>query len=191
MLAAMLLTFVLNSARQAFELMMSVGAGTGLIYLLRWYWWRINAWSEISAMTSSFLIAVAFAYANRRGTVVPTHIALISTVAVTTVVWVMTTLVTKPTERATLVSFYERVRPAGPGWRPVREEARGPGSPDSLGVAALASVLGCAFIYSALFGTGSLLYGHTPQALVWGAVFAMSGAGLWRIAPRALARSDA
>lgn len=191
MLAATLLTFVLNSARQAFELMMSVGAGTGLIYLLRWYWWRVNAWSEISAMISSFLVAVGFAVAARRGAAMPAHLALISAVAITTLVWVTTTLLTRPTDRATLVSFYERVRPPGPGWTPIRAEARAGGSPDSLAIAALASVLGCAFIYSALFGTGSLLYGHTAQTLVWAIVFLSSGAGLWRIAPRALSRSDA
>jgi SSS family solute:Na+ symporter len=191
MLAAMLLTFVLNSARQAFELMMSVGAGTGLIYLLRWYWWRVNAWSEISAMVSSFVVAVGFAAASRNGVVVPTHIALISTVAMTTIVWVSTTLLTKPTDRATLVSFYERVRPGGPGWNPVRAHASGGASPDSLATAALASVLGCAFIYAALFGAGSVLYGHTAQALLWACVFLASGAGLWRIAPAALRRSDA
>ena len=191
MIAAMLLTFVLNSAREAFELMMSVGAGTGLIYLLRWYWWRVNAWSEISAMISSFLVAVGFAVAARRGGAVPPHIALLSTVAITTAVWITTTFLTRPTDTGTLLSFYERVRPAGPGWRPVRARAHGTGSPDSLATAALATVLGCAFIYSALFGTGSVLYGHTAQAFFWSVVFVASGFGLWRISPKALARGDA
>ncbi len=189
MIAATLLTFVLDSARQAFELMMSVGAGTGLIYLLRWYWWRVNAWSEISAMIGSFFVAAAFFIADRSGHVVPTHIALLTTVATTTALWLTVMYLTPPTDRRTLVGFYELVRPAGPGWAPVRAEARGAGSPDSLAHAAGGSVLGCAFIYSALFGSGSALYGHYPQAAVWATVFAASAAGLWLIAPRALAGS--
>jgi hypothetical protein len=142
-------------------------------------------------MIGSFLVAVAFAVAARAGHVVPTHIALITTVAITTAVWVTTTFLTRPTDRSTLVSFYERVRPAGPGWTPIRTEARATASPDSLAHSALASVLGCAFVYAALFGAGSLLYRHYPQALLWTVVFLASGAGLWRIAPRALARSGA
>jgi hypothetical protein len=141
-------------------------------------------------MISSFLVAVGFAVAARRGVPVATHIALISTVAITTIVWVTTTFLTRPTDLGTLVAFYERVRPAGPGWKPVRARAQTGSSPDSLGMAAIASVLGCAFIYAALFGTGSLLYGHTAQAVLWLLVFVVSGAGLWRISPGVLARSD-
>jgi hypothetical protein len=83
------------------------------------------------------------------------------------------------------------VRPAGPGWREVRRETGLPASSDSLAAAALASVLGCAFVYAALFGAGSWLYGHTALAAVWLAVFVASGIGLWRLAPRVWPRSGA
>ncbi|NJD10855.1 MAG: Na+:solute symporter [Gemmatimonadetes bacterium] len=184
MLLAAGVTFVLDSARESFELLMSIGAGTGLIYLLRWFWWRINAWSEIAAMVSSFLLALGFFGAGKLGHPAPTHIALLVTVATTTVVWIAVTFLTRPTEHDVLVSFYRRVRPAGPGWRPVQADAGVGTSPDRLSEALLGWTLGCACIYAALFGAGSLLYGRTGQALFWTAVFAISTLGLVRLLPR-------
>jgi SSS family solute:Na+ symporter len=184
MLVAALMTFVLDSAKQAFELMLSVGAGTGLIYLLRWYWWRINAWSEISAMLSSFVVAIGFFYAAKAGMGIPSHVALLLSVATTTIVWVSVTFLTAPTPSATLVRFYERVRPSGPGWAPVRNAAA-PGEPtDSLAEAGLGWVLGCVLVYAALFGVGSALYGRWPQAAVWGVAGLVSAVGLVRLLPR-------
>ncbi len=184
MLVAALLTFVLDTARSAFELLLSVGAGTGLIYLLRWFWWRVNAWSEIAAMASSFIVAGAFFAAGRSGSPVASHLALLITVGVTTVVWVATTLLTSPTERATLLAFYRRVRPAGPGWRAIRAEAGLPPSPDSLPHNLLGWVLGCAFVYAALFGIGSFLYGRLAQGALWAVLFVFSGLWLARLLPQ-------
>jgi Na+/proline symporter len=184
MAAAALVTYALGTAKQAFDLILSIGAGTGLIYLLRWFWWRVNAWSEVAAMVSSFVVALGFAVAAREGHPVPGHISLIITVLTTTVVWVAVAYLAPPTERATLVSFYKLVRPAGRGWDAVRAEAGVEASPDSLPQSLLGWVLGCAFIYSALFGVGSALYARTPQALAWLAVFLISGVGLLRLLPR-------
>ncbi|HEY9383195.1 MAG TPA: sodium:solute symporter family protein [Gemmatimonadales bacterium] len=184
MLFAGLLTFGLDSARETFDLLLSVGAGTGLLYLLRWFWWRVNAWSEVSAMASSFAIALGFFLARKAGATIPSHVSLLVTVAATTLVWVSTTLLTKPTDRATLVSFYRLVRPAGPGWKPIALETGGGGSPDSMPQSLLGWVLGCCFIYAALFGAGSFIYGKTAQGLVWGVLFAISGIGLLRLMPR-------
>jgi Na+/proline symporter len=181
MLIATGFTLVLDSARQAFELMLSVGAGTGLLYLLRWFWWRINAWSEIAAMVSSFLVAMGFFLAGRQGHQVPSHIALIAGVAITTVVWIVTALLTEPTERARLVEFYRRVRPAGGGWGTIPAEAGVGPSPDSLSRSLLGWVLGIAFIYGTLFGTGSFLYGRNGQALLCLVVAVGSGVGLVRL----------
>lgn len=190
MLLAAGLTFVLDSARQSFQLMMSVGAGTGLIYLLRWYWWRINAWSEVAAMVSSFVISVGFFVAEKRGAAIPGHVSLLITVAATTVVWVAATYLTQPTERSRLLEFYRLVRPAGPGWRAVREEVGLAPSPDSLPQMLLGWMLGCTFIYSALFGTGSLLYGKTVQGSVWLVLFLVSGTWLVRLVRRLWATRD-
>jgi Na+/proline symporter len=184
MLLAAAVTFVLDSARESFELLMSIGAGTGLIYLLRWFWWRINAWSEIAAMISSFLLALGFFLAGKAGHALPSHLALLVTVAVTTVVWITVTFLTRPTERAVLVRFYRLVRPAGPGWRLVEAEAGVGGSPDSLPQSLLGWTLGCAFVYAALFGAGSFLYHRPAQGLFWIVVFAASGVGLIRLLPR-------
>ncbi|MGH7538030.1 MAG: sodium:solute symporter family protein [Gemmatimonadales bacterium] len=184
MVVAAGITFVLDTARASFDLLLSVGAGTGLLYLLRWFWWRVNAWCEIAAMVSSFLVAAGFVIGAKAGYPVASHISLILTVAATTVVWVTVAFLSPPTDRATLVSFYKLVRPAGPGWDAVRAEAAVPASPDSLPQALLGWVLGCAFVYAALFGVGSALYGRIPQALVWLVVFMVSGVGLLRILSR-------
>ncbi len=184
MIAAAFLTFVLDTARQTFDLLLSVGAGTGLIYLLRWFWWRINAWSEVAAMASSFLVAVGFFIAGKAGHAVPAHVSLVITIGVTTLVWLAATYLTKPTDRATLVSFYKLVRPAGPGWRSIRAETGVGSSPDSLPQAFLGWILGCVFVYSALFGTGSVLYGRTSLAVTWIILFVASGLGLVRLLPR-------
>ncbi len=180
MVVAGALTFVLETAQQSFNLLLSIGAGTGLIYLLRWYWWRINAWSEIAAMVSSFAVAVAFAVANRTGATIAPHVSLLVTIAVTTVVWVTATFLTAPTDRSTLVAFYRLVRPAGPGWASVRAEAAVEASPDSIAHALLAWVLGCFAVYAALFGMGSFLYGRTVQAVACTVVFIVAVAGLLR-----------
>ena len=184
MVLAAALTFVLESAQGNFALLLSIGAGTGLLYLLRWFWWRINAWSEISAMASSFLVAVGFFVARKMGSTIPEHVSLLITVATTTIVWVAVTLMTKPTSRETLVSFYTLVRPAGPGWKSIRAETGLAASPDSLPMSLLGWVLGCTFVYAALFGAGSFLYGKTSQGAVWLVLFVLSGVGLWLILPR-------
>jgi SSS family solute:Na+ symporter len=191
MVCAAAITFGLDTASASFQLMLSVGAGTGLLYLLRWFWWRVNAWCEIAAMVSSFAVALGFFIAARTGHPVPSHVSLLLTVAATTVVWVSVAYLSPPTDRSTLVSFYKLVRPAGAGWRSVRAEAGVGPSADSLSQALLGWVLGCAFVYAALFGVGSALYGRTPQAIVWLVVFVASGIGLSRILPQLWAARDA
>jgi hypothetical protein len=170
--------------------MMSIGAGTGLLYLLRWFWWRINAWSEVAAMASSFIIAVGFFLSQRSGAAIPAHIALVSSVAATTIVWIAVTFLTQPTDRSTLASFYALVRPAGPGWNAIRT-SNAPASPDSLAMSLLAWVLGCTFVYAALFGAGSFLYGRLTQASVWAVLLVGSGVGLLRMLPAMWRGADA
>jgi solute:Na+ symporter, SSS family len=184
MIVAAALTYVIETARHGFDLLLSVGAGTGLIYLLRWFWWRINAWSEISAMLGSFMVATGFFVANRSGAEIPPHIALVCTVAITTLIWVSVTWLTPPTERAILHSFYTKIRPAGPGWKAVRTETGVAPSDDSLSYALLGWAAGVLFVYSALFGTGSFLYGRGSIAIFWLGLFLVSGFGLIRILPR-------
>jgi Na+/proline symporter len=190
MLIAGSLTFVLETASRGFFLLLSIGAGTGLLYLLRWYWWRVNAWAEVAAMAGSFSTAVAFEIVRRMGTPIPEHVSLLATVGVTTVVWITAAFYGPKTERATLVSFYKLVRPAGPGWKSVQEESGVGPSPDSLPQAMLGWVLGCLFVYSALFGSGSFLYGNNTQGMVFLVAFVLSGYGVvkvlqgfWKVTP--------
>jgi solute:Na+ symporter, SSS family len=183
MVVAAALTFVLDNAQASFNLLLSVGAGTGLIYLLRWYWWRINAWSEIAAMVSSFAVAVGFFVAAKRGVAIATHTSLLMTIGITTVVWVAATYMTTPTDRGTLVRFYRLTRPAGPGWKSVQADAGVGSSPDSVAHGMLGWTLGCLVVYAALLGTGSFLYGRTAQGLLFTAVFVLAGVGLIRLIP--------
>jgi len=186
MLLASALTFLLTTAGETFTLVLSVGAGTGLIYLLRWFWWRINAWSEIVAMVSSFLIAIGVFLARRSGLALADHEALLVSVTGTTLCWLGATYLTRPVERATLVAFVRRIRPAGPGWRAVREEAQPLAPADPQGPAFVGWLLGCAFVYAALFGVGAALTGRGTAASVCLAVFLATGAGLWRVLRRLL-----
>jgi Na+/proline symporter len=178
MICAALMTYALGTAKEAFDLILSIGAGTGLLYLLRWFWWRVSAWSEIAAMVSSFVVALGFFIARKSGVEVASHVSLLATVAVTSVVWIAATFLAPPEDEDTLTRFYALVRPPGPGWRHIaRRVGVGP-SPDSLAKAMLGWVLGCTFVYAALFGTGSFLYGRMPQFALWLAVLVASGVGL-------------
>jgi Na+/proline symporter len=176
--------FLLSTAGEAFQLLLSIGAGTGLIYLLRWFWWRINAWSEIAAMASSFTIAVAFFVARKSGLDISSYAALVWSVALTTVVWLVVTLLTKPADTETLRRFYRTVRPAGRGWLKIVSPDELEGPRDDLSLALIGWVLGCTFVYSALFGTGALLYGQPLQAAVCFVVTVGAGVGLGWVVPK-------
>ncbi len=121
-ICAALLSLVLSSAQEAFEVLISIGAGTGLIYLLRWFWWRVNAWSEVVAMASSFAISVIFFVMKKSGHPLPFAETVIGSVAFTTICWVVTAFVAPGTDRTTLMKFYSLVHPTGPGWARVRAD---------------------------------------------------------------------
>jgi Na+/proline symporter len=181
------LVYVLDTAKTAFDIILQVGAGTGLLYLVRWYWWRVNAWCEVVAMVSSLLVSMALAIAARNGAGLSSHVALVVTVAVTTACWVATAYLAPATDPAVLRAFYLKVRPGGPGWAPVRAALgpaadAGPGDPLPLALAGWA--LGCTMVWSALFAIGQALYGEWPLALGLGATTAVSAATLAVLARR-------
>ena len=184
MLVAALFTLVLETARSSFDLLLSVGAGTGLLYLLRWFWWRINAWSEIAAMASSFLLAIALFIAQRRGAAIPSHISLMVMVAVTTTVWLSTAFLTRPTDAATLKDFYRRARPGGPGWAAVRAECPGVSPADDATQSFIGWASGVGVVYGALLGVGQLLLGRTGLGLVGVAVALVAAIVLIRTLPK-------
>jgi Na+/proline symporter len=188
------MVYLLDTAKDAFDVILQIGAGTGLLYLVRWFWWRVNAWCEIVAMASSFLTSLALLIADRNGYGLSTHAALVTTVAVTTVSWLIAAYVAPQTDRAALIRFYRLVRPAGPGWNRIRAEAGLPAgagvSPDNIPLALVGWMSGCTAVWTALFAGGSFLYGRTGQGLVLTTVFAVSAAvliaivrNLWQGAP--------
>lgn len=183
MLIAGGLTFFLDTAEKNFKLILQIGAGTGSLYLFRWFWWRINAVSEVTAMVASFVVAVTFQVLGnsyKDAAEVPWFIQqqLPLGVGITTLSWIIATFVSKPTDAATLRKFYEKVRPAGPGWAKVRAESGLPASPDSLPMALLGTILGVTVIWTGLFATGSFIYGHNSQGAMLGAVFLGSSIAL-------------
>ncbi len=174
------LVFFLESAKDAFDIILQVGAGTGLLYLVRWFWWRVNAWSEVVAMVSSFVVSIVLLILNRNGVHISTHIGLVVTVVFTSFCWILTAFIGPKTDRATLISFYKLVRPFGPGWEVIRKEAgiakteKGSSS-ENIPMALLGWVAGCTVVWSSLFTVGNFLYGRTEYAVGLLAVFLVSG----------------
>ncbi len=186
MLLAALVALWLENAMQAFQILLQIGAGTGLIFLLRWFWWRINAWSEIAAMVISFLVALYFQFCHTALGFEALHpsLALAAGVLITTCGWLLVTYLTPPTDQATLQAFYDRIRPAQAGWRGAVDVGAADASQGSLAAGLLAWFLGCVAVYAALFATGYLLYGQTAVGLACALVAALSAYGLYRAIPK-------
>jgi solute:Na+ symporter, SSS family len=157
----------LSSIRSGWEFVLEAGAGTGGVYLLRWYWWRINAWSEISAMTTALVTSIALHWLVTFSGTGPVLFAknAVTTTAVTTLVWVAVTLVTSPEPESKLVAFYKKVRPDVRGWRPVAKLVPEVAPTIDLGRNLAAWLLGCAMVYLALFAIGNLVLGAVAQGV--------------------------
>ncbi|MEJ2503447.1 MAG: Na+:solute symporter [Gemmatimonadota bacterium] len=176
MVLAAVLALWLTNALQAFQILLQIGAGTGLLFILRWFWWRINAYSELAAMVVSFLVALWLEIIQPRlypGLQLDPSFRLVIGVAITTVAWVAVTFLTRPTDAATLRRFYDIARPGGPGWRAVADRAAAEGTPFATDPAddwtvprgILAMTAGVLAVYSALFATGYWIYGETAVAV--------------------------
>ncbi len=190
MVLAAILALFLSNALQAFHILLQIGAGTGLLFLLRWFWWRINAISELAAMIISFLVAVFFEIIYPRIGLPPLveWQSLVIGVFITTVGWIGVTFLTRPSDQETLWSFYRKVHPGGPGWKPVLEAARRNGEEVEMYLKEKWSVpgemvlvlLGVLFVYSFLFATGYWLYENYLPAIILTATAVVSGAVLMR-----------
>jgi SSS family transporter len=184
MLLSLVVMAYLNSVEQGWKLLLGLGAGTGLVFILRWYWWRVNAWSEISAMAASFVTSVSLHVAGVDAADTSSHdyaVAMLVTVAVTTVVWLLVTFLTAPEDEAVLERFYRRVRPGGPGWRQVSRRL-GFGN-DRIPGGALSWVnwvAGVVAVYTSLFGVGAFLTGSPGQGGVYLALAIVSFALIMR-----------
>jgi Na+/proline symporter len=175
-------TFYMNSIAGAWKLLIVTGAGTGLVLLLRWYWWRINAWSEVSAMASAFVVSVALQTAGGLDSDKPIDFAwiMIVTVSITTVVWLAVTLLTAPEPQDTLVAFYRRTRPSLTGWTPIARLAPDVRAAGDGFANILDWVAGCVLIYGTLFGVGKLLLGETSLGLKLLALAVAAGVFIYR-----------
>ena len=149
------LGLLLTSAGQAFTLLLMIGAGTGLIYILRWFWWRINAYTEIVAMISSLIIAVYFNFFDSN---FEEWEKIIIGALLTTIVWVIATFITPPDDEKTLVNFVKKVNPGGPGWS--KYTLNDSKEIWQLPKGILLMFLGCSTVYSVLLGVGQLIYGN-------------------------------
>ncbi|MEP2690430.1 sodium:solute symporter family protein [Maribacter dokdonensis] len=183
------LALLLQNALQLFDVLLAFGAGTGLIFILRWFWWRINAWSEITAMFASGIISIilkltpmgAYLFATETG-LLPDWSEYIFIVVVTTIIWLIATFMTQPESNETLRSFYRKIQPGGPGWSKVVDEAKTDAveivkdkEKWSVPAGVTAMLLGVLLIYSIMFSTGYWIYGRTTQAIVLTVVSIIAG----------------
>ena len=180
MVASTAIAMVLTNAVQLFKYILMFGAGTGLIFILRWFWWRINAWSEISAMFASGIISIAIniPYVNRlifgaKAGIFPTWFEFPFVVLFSTIVWVSVTFLTQPDDEEKLFDFYKRIQPGGKGWQQVVDLAQKKGinlvtdtGKWTVPQGILAMILGCLLVYDILFTTGMFIYGNTTTAFI-------------------------
>ncbi|WP_291987974.1 sodium:solute symporter family protein [Luteitalea sp.] len=187
MVLAALLSLQLTNAVQAFQIMLQIGAGTGLLFILRWFWWRINPWSELAAMVVSFVVTL-FLQLGAFAASWPEYQKIVVGVLITTVSWLVVALVTPPSDEATLREFVRRTNPGGPGWQAVMDRAERAGAPirplhDATNVprGLLCTFLGTVAVYAGLFGSGMLLYGQTTTGTVTLVVGLAATVALFRV----------
>lgn len=183
MIISSLLALTLESALDGFKIILQIGAGTGLIYILRWFWWRINAYTELSGMVISFLVAVFFKYAYPASwQPLESWQELLYGVAITTAGWLLVTFLTRPTNKATLLHFYCLVKPDSLGWKPIAKHANlTQKHTGTLASGILALFFSTIMVYALLFGTGYTIYGLWSNAMIAFIVFILAGLGLFRI----------
>ena len=188
MVLSTLLALLLQNAMQLFNLLLVFGAGTGLIFILRWFWWRINAWSEITAMVASGLISLTLTIPSIKATlfglegIMPSWAEFPFVVAVTTILWLLITFITPSEDESVLRSFYKKTQPGGPGWAKIVGKAQKEGvellddnKTWSVPAGIIAMLLGCSMIYSIMFCTGYFIYGNLRLAFPLLALAIVSG----------------
>lgn len=179
MIASVIVTFYMSSIQDAWKVLLVTGAGTGTVLLLRWFWWRVNAWSEVSAMIAAAVVSIFLQVVLKWDSGNPRQFAylMLVTVGITTVVWVVTTYLTSPEPNEKLIAFYNRVRPEGPGWNRIAAQAglSEEHSQGSLSLQIFNWILGCALIYGSLFGIGKLIFKEWAAAALYLLVAIVAG----------------
>ena len=176
MIISSLIALVLNNALQLFQIILMFGAGTGSIFILRWFWWRINAWSEIAAMICSGIVSVLFEFSPIGDLIfnenfIQPYFKFPLVVLITTFVWITVTFMTKPDDDETLIKFYEKTNPGGPGWKRIKNISKLRSKSEEkewiVPRGILCMILGCFAIYSALFSTGYFIYGELSNGFIF------------------------
>ncbi|SDB59552.1 Na+/proline symporter [Flavobacteriaceae bacterium MAR_2010_188] len=188
MILSAILALALQNALQLFQILLSFGAGTGLIFILRWFWWRINAWSEITAMFASGIIAILLEVTDLRNHLFgdtgffEDYMEYPLIVLLTTIIWLAATFMTQPESKEVLYSFYRKIQPGGPGWQRVIVQAKAEDiliknstKKWSVPSGIYAMIVGCVLIYSIMFATGNWIYGRTTTAIILTAAAIVSG----------------
>ena len=174
MIISSVIAILLTNAYQLFDIILMFGAGTGSIFILRWFWWRINAWSEIAAMLSSGIISIALTNESLFNLIFnddgfPAYMKFPFIVLVTTSIWLIVTFITPADEKETLIKFYKKTKPGGPGWNKIKEHITMSDEEKEWVVpkGIICMIIGCITIYSALFSTGYFIYGEISSALIF------------------------
>ena len=176
MIVSSIVALMLNNALQLFQIILMFGAGTGSIFILRWFWWRINAWSEIAAMICSGVVSILFEFTPIGSMIfsedfIQPYFKFPMVVLITTFVWVVVTFMTEPDDDETLVKFYKKTQPGGPGWKRIKELAKldkdESNSEWIVPRGILCMIFGCFAIYSALFSTGYFIYGEIINGIIF------------------------
>ena len=182
MIVSSIIAISLTNAYQLFDIILMFGAGTGSIFILRWFWWRINAWSEISAMLSSGIISIALTNESIfnlifNDNMLPAYMKFPFIVLVTTLIWLIVTYITPSDDTETLVKFYNKTKPGGPGWNIIKNNSGISNQKEDWIVprGIICMIIGCISIYSALFSTGYLIYGEINLGLIFLLITIISG----------------
>ena len=191
MIISSVIAILLTNAYQLFDIILMFGAGTGSIFILRWFWWRINAWSEIAAMLSSGIISIALTNESLFNLIFnddgfPAYMKFPFIVLVTTSIWLIVTFITPADEKETLIKFYKKTKPGGPGWNKIKEHITMSDEKEEWIVpkGIICMIIGCITIYSALFSTGYFIYGEISSALIFLLVTIISGLILFKNAKK-------
>ena len=175
-LASASLALLLTNALQLFDFILMFGAGTGLIFILRWFWWRINAWSEISAIFVSGIVSILFNMQIisdvlfEENALMPEYMKFPMVVIITTIIWIVVTFATPPENKEVLLNFYKKITPGGPGWKAVVGNNQIEKSQWSVPSGILAMILALIMIYSLLFATGYFIYGNFQLGIILTAI---------------------
>ena len=182
MIVSSIIAISLTNAYQLFDIILMFGAGTGSIFILRWFWWRINAWSEIAAMLSSGIISIALTNESIfnvlfNDNMLPAYMKFPFIVLVTTLIWLIVTFVTPSDDTDTLVKFYNKTKPGGPGWNIIKNNPGISNEKEDWIVPSgiICMIIGCISIYSALFSTGYFIYGEINSGLIFLLITIISG----------------